>query len=80
MDDIAFLLWRVEHLEGHLWTTVLLELGVARENRFNQESWDLGKGGNGGVESDYGCVKTCFESGEIDYMSRDFYVDFDFVL
>lgn len=47
---------------------------------FNQETWDLDKGGKGGVEPIYDCVKTFSESSKIKEISKDHHLDADIIL
>lgn len=54
--------------------------GLLDKIRFNQETWNLDKGGKGGVEHGFDCVKTFSQAGKVKDISGDYHVNIDIVL
>lgn len=46
----------------------------------DHRAWELDKGGDGGVELDYDCIKTYSKSGKVENLSEKFHLDSDPIL
>lgn len=55
-------------------------MGVLDKIHANRESWYLEKGGDGGIEINYDCIKSYTLSGKVGELSEKFHFDSDVVL